>query len=674
MSRAFLGPMIVALAATVAVLVTIAPDGFGPGATCDELYHVYQGKELVTAFRQQGLEFFTPANINKNFHWERGGAPVQAPLGHWILGWAHYVFDPMPDNPASVSLTSARFAPAIAFGLLIFMVGGWTARREGVLAGTMAAVAVALMPRLFGHAHLAALDMLTTLFFVAAVLAAIEASRGGRSWQFALAGVVWGAAILVRLHGLLLAPPVLCWLISRTPAWESSFRASWALQKWVKALLRGPAVWVAAGVITFVAGWPWLWLAPLERFQLFLASGSARMALHTFYLGQVWADRDVPWHYPWVVSAATVPVGLLVLGLIGLWGRFANGLWSRLRGNGERPAQAQADTRAASGEQVPKDEGILLICVAAFVLTVFSWPGVPVYDGERLFLMVFPLWAVWAGIGARCLVEARSSGGKSKIPWNLENSEGRNSHHATIGSRRVKFEQQLQEYHRKALASHVAHRAPADAGPVWGQRWHFGTVAILVFVALQATGLIVYYPCHLSYYNLLVGGVAGAERLGFEATYWGDTVREPMLAEAVRLTDGKPIVFSPNLAPFQVSGVEISSPALHAARVALVGWDPSDAKSLKGCRYAIVYHRRADLVDVEWILKHGRVVEDYSNQGVWLAKLIELDTPLDVHAKHIRIDGLPREDVDGHNGPGAGERSGESARTLRAGGQAADRS
>ena len=62
----------------------------GPGVTCDEPYHVYQGKQLVTALRQQGLAFFLPANIDRNFDWHAGGPPVQAPLGYWILGWTHY--------------------------------------------------------------------------------------------------------------------------------------------------------------------------------------------------------------------------------------------------------------------------------------------------------------------------------------------------------------------------------------------------------------------------------------------------------------------------------------------------------------------------------------------------------------------------------------------------------
>ena len=95
----FAGPLLIALAALAATAATLAPDGRGPGVTCDELYHVYQGKQLVTAFRQQGFAFFSPENIDRNFPWQRGGPPVQAPLGHWILGWTHHLFDPGPIIP-----------------------------------------------------------------------------------------------------------------------------------------------------------------------------------------------------------------------------------------------------------------------------------------------------------------------------------------------------------------------------------------------------------------------------------------------------------------------------------------------------------------------------------------------------------------------------------------------
>ena len=79
------------------------------------------------------------------------------------------------------------------------------------------------------------------------------------------------------------------------------------------------AAWAATGLALFVLGWPWLWYDSLARLKAFWGTGVDRLAIRVLYFGQVFADRDVPWHYPWFYFAATVPVGLHALGLLGLW-------------------------------------------------------------------------------------------------------------------------------------------------------------------------------------------------------------------------------------------------------------------------------------------------------------------------------------------------------------------
>jgi len=524
------GPLGIAVAATVATLATLGPAAGGPGVTCDEFYHVDYGKRLVTAVRQQGPAFLAPANIRRNFPWKPGGAPVHPPLGNWILGWTHHLFDPAPDNPFVISIAAARFAPALALGLLVLLVGLCTARAEGFLAGNAAALAVVLVPRVFGHAHLAALDTLTALFFVAAVLAVIEADRrGGRLWHFGLAGIVSGLAMLVRLHGLLLLVPVAAWLI-------------WRLRRRAAAPL---AAWTTAAAATLFLGWPWLWLAPLENLRQYLGTATGRVPLHVFYAQAVWADCDVPWHYPTVMFVVALPLGLLVFGLLGLWAR-------------------RRSWKAEPGFP-------LVIGTLAFLLLVFSWPGVPVYDGVRLFLPVFALWAVAVGSGAGWVAD----------------------HH------------------------YVRRLAPRLRGLLVG-----------LLLGSQGAGLILYHPWQLSHYSLLVGGLGGAQRLGFEVTYWGDSVTEPLLAEAARRATDGAVLFGPNLAPFQATAVETSSPALQDARVRLVDRPPSGPEEIGECRYAVFYHRRADLGEVQRLMQAGRVVEEHSRQGVWLARLVEFPTPL----------------------------------------------
>jgi hypothetical protein len=223
---------------------------------------------------------------------------------------------------------------------------------------------------------------------------------------------------------------------------------------------------------------------------------------------------------------------------------------------------------------VATPEHALLAGTMFFVLLVFSCPRVPAYDGVRLFLLAFPLWAIWVGTGAGWLIDG--------------------------------------------------------AAARWLPRRAIRVAAVLTFVALQGIGLAIYRPCQLSYYNLLVGGLAGAETLGFEVTYWGDTVREPMLADAARRCDGRPILLVPSLAPYQPAGISITSPALCQAGVALVGEDSARPQTVGRRRYAVVYHRRADSEGATRVLEHGRVVGEYSVEGVWLARLVEEDAPFDL--------------------------------------------
>ena len=111
-----------------------------------------------------------------------------------------------------------------------------------------------------------------------------------------------------------------------------------------------------------------------------------------------------------------------------------------------------------------------------------------------------------------------------------------------------------------------------------------------------------------------------------------------MLAEAARLSPGRPVLFAPSLAPFQAPAVEITSPALREAKVELVGWNKADPGPADRCRYVVVYHRRADFADVEWLLERGKTIAEYQEQGVWLARVIELPAPLDARPRETRID------------------------------------
>jgi hypothetical protein len=586
-----LGVWVVAGLALAATAATLSPSGSGPGVTCDEGYHVSMGKRLVTALRHQGPAFFAPANLRRHFPWQPDGPPAHPPLGNLILGAVHQLFDPAPNDPTQVSIHAARLAPALWLAVLVVLVGLWTVRRDGPLAGTLAAASVVLVPRVFGHAHLAALDLLTAAFLVAAVWAVSEALRSSRPARaMALAGVVWGLALLVRIHGLLLIPPVVvasC-LVFRFRAWKPL------------------ACWLATGIAVFFVGWPWLWLDPLGNLGQYLSTATGRQPINVFYLGRVWLDHQAPWHYPWVMFLAVVPVGLLALGAVGTWAK------------GRRWRD--------------EPDGLWVPGLIVWLLAVFSWPGVPVYDGVRLFLTVFPLWAILVGAGS-AEIAARlrrwlGIRGMLGVPGRATRSGEAEARPSRAGeaSRKARgnHKPRLEKPGKRQQAAARRVLAP-DMAPGFG----LPEVLVSAAVVLQGLVLVHYHPYPLCHYNLLFGGLGGAEQVGLEVDYWGASIREPLLDLAAK--SDRPIFLVPSLAPFQAPAIQLSSPSLLAAfernpSVRLIGWSPEPHGAV-AAEYAVIYHRRADLSAAEALLQRAEPVVESRFGGVWLTKVVRLPAP-----------------------------------------------
>jgi len=388
-------------AASLAVILTLA----GPGITIDEPLDVRPGRTYLATLRARGLRFFDRATIDAVY---RDNAE-HPPLGRWLLGIASTLGEPFEINamgsrdPVGVYVLSGRLAPALAFGALVALVSGSAGRRYGRAAGLVAGLSLVMMPRAFAHAHLAALDTFIAFFWTLALLSATRAAEGSRPVAgMGLAGLAWGLALLTKIHAWFLPPIVLAWALSRMRPGRAVAACS---------------AWAAVGSVAFFAGWPWLWPDPAGRLAAYLGTGVERVSIRVLYFGQVYADRDVPWHYPWVYFLATVPVGLLALGG-----------WGFLRGWRERRA-----------DPFPR----LLAGSIGMFLVVFS-TRVPVYDGERLFLVAFPLLAILIGRGF---------------------------------------------------------------GDLWAGAGRRARVLLVGLVAAQGYGVVALHPFGLSYYNLLVGGL-----------------------------------------------------------------------------------------------------------------------------------------------------------------------
>lgn len=512
---------LLALAAWLALVATLDPNVCGPGMTCDEYYYAAHGKRLFGALVQQKIAFFRRESIEANF----GPMHEHPPLAAFCLGAVHALFDARGSEPDAIWLPGARLASATALALTVFLAGWWTAASAGNLAGAIAGVALILMPRAFAHGHFAALDLLTAAFGFFAAATLFWATESPRTWRFVCAGVAWGLAMLCKFNGVLLAAPLALWMVV-------------ALRKRSAAPL---VSWSATGAVVFFAGWPWLWPQPFARLAQFLASSTERVRLHNFYGGQAWIDIETPWHYPWVMTAVTIPIGLLALAAIGA-----------------------SDARRSNTSAAGRLARYVLLNVM-ILLAIFSLPGVPVYDGARLFVLVYPLVAVLVGLGASRLLSW----------WRLP-----------------------------AIPRAVA----------------LGVGALLL--ATQAWGVARYHPAQLSYYNALVGGLAGAERLGFEVNYWGDAVDRRLIRDTREFAAGETVLWAPSLAPWQVPAVSVVFPELARAGIELAAGDATDVQP--EARYALVYRRRADEARWQPLVIEGRVVAENAIGRVWLARLYEL--------------------------------------------------
>lgn len=505
----------IGLASGLAVLLTLTD----PGITIDEPLDVRPGRNYVATLRAQGSHFFSPQVVDAVF---RDNAE-HPPLGRWLLGVASTVGEPFevvimggPD-PVGLYLHAGRLAPAAAFAVLVGVVVFSAGRRYGRSAGAAAGFALVAMPRVFAHAHLGALDTFLCLFWTAALLAAERALERPRPIiAMAGAGIIWGLALLTKIHAWFLVPILVC----RSLAQLRMSRAAAAL-----------AAWGATGMIVFFLGWPWLWYHSLERIKAYWGTGVTRAAIHVLYFGRVYADRDVPWHYPWFYFAVTVPIGLHVFGLLGLY-------------------RGWRDRRS---DPLP----LLLAGSIATFLVVFS-TNIPVYDGERLFLLVFPLWAILIGRGFA-------------FAWQQAGS-------------------------RAAYC-----------------------FALSITLFAQCYGVIAIHPFGLSYYNVMVGGLPGAERLGLELTYWNDPIDGALLERLVReVQPGESVALAPSLYP----GQGIASTTRAMARRGIILHDEDFAARAD---YLVISRRTAYWKpELRARLLRAQPLERRSRQGVWLSGIWKL--------------------------------------------------
>ncbi len=448
--KRFLTPFLSAVGLAAVVFACLVFTGRDFGMVWDEAYTIRREQVLAVWFERiadplspdsRRLAFGRPI-LDRYWQFSReepdGHPPFYALLG--LAGWklSHGLLAPLAAYRVGPILLTA-----IASGVVFFHL----ANRRGWLAAFAGSLFLLLMPRVLANAHYAHYDMPMTCLWLMAQVAFVASLRSPR-WIIPF-GLCLGLAAGTKFTGLFaMAGPVL---------WTALFEVSpWARKqsRWpgMRALIGGAVVAVA----TLYAIQPAWWVAPLEGPWRFLASNLTRhksQRLPTEYLGRFYAF-SLPWHNTLVLTAVTTPLGVQLLGLIGIVGCVRR-------------------SRTAPWLMIwPLSWGLLML--------IRALPNAPGHDVVRQILPSLASLAVLAALG-------------------------------------VSFVQE--RFRRKWPAVLIAAVALAEC----------------------LVGVIRTYPYTDSYYNVAIGGLPGAERRGFELTYYWETIGPEFLRWVRREARERPI-------------------------------------------------------------------------------------------------------------------------------------
>jgi len=406
--------LVLALAIFYLVFFLLVLSISGPGVTWDEPCYLTGGHDFCLPwFARIGTDALSEKAISD--HW----APVNwhPPLGQLLIGIGQRLFADWLGRLVAGRLATASVFAALAAGLYLFM--AW---RYDEKVGLLSTVCLVGMPRVFGHAHFAAFDLQVAAAWFA-VTASFVLGITSTRWRLA-AGLGLGAGLLLKTSLVPLPLLLLAWALL-----YHGRRAKW------------PCLALGLAVPVFFL-WPWLWFDTLVHLKDYLGIVHNRPLILVYYFGKSMAHSQVPFHYPLVMTFSTTPLLIVLAALVGTVHLL------------KRP---KADP-----------VGILWVATVVFVLVIASAPGMPRYDGVRLFLQIFPFIAALAGIGLA-------------VAW---------------------------EYARERFAL----------------RRRSGQALAAAFGVYHLGWLVVLHPFYLSDYGGLVGATPGASRLGLETTYWCETL------------------------------------------------------------------------------------------------------------------------------------------------------
>jgi len=366
--------------------------------------------------------------------------------------------------------TAMRLPTLLISSVLIGLLFLFGTEFFGRQVGLAAALALAGMPHVFWHSHLACFDMPVTVMWFATAYAFFKAERGGWGWA-ALTAVLFGLAVSTKLNAYFLGPTFVVYvLVSRLMGVRvPTGRGQVGLG--VPALLRLVIAIVVISPLIHYALWPKLWFAPIEHLKWYFSRHAKHEYYWAYYFGTLHTHPPFPIAFPFVMSAMTIPAPTVLLFGIGV----ARVVWETLARWG---GWFSSKLRAISDQHPVREPGLMIFVTLNFLIpfAVIAHPETPIFGGTKHWMHGLPFLAIFVGLA---------------------------------------FEWVLWAVH--ALGEWV----PRMAGR--GARFVMTCVVVLAFVMPLAWDTLHEHANGSTYYNGVVGGFGAMGDYKMEREFWGNS-------------------------------------------------------------------------------------------------------------------------------------------------------
>lgn len=329
---------------------------------CDDASKLYIEwfSKAIRDIKRGSLDFTSNDVIDRYFGAVIEGGKINwhPPFGRMLSGVTWKLF-----KDRIGELNAFRLSPILLFSLEVSILYLFISNYFGYITGIFASLTLLLMPRVFGDAHLFALD--TPIAFMC-FLTAYSFYKGidKKKWAI-ITGIIWGLALNTKVHAFFMPIPLFLWAVSLKKRY---------LNNLIAMLLISP--------IVYLISWPWLWHDTINHIFGY-SVGMGDVVVKPFnhpvdYMGIVYSGRTPPWHYPFIMILITTPPFTLLFSIAAVFKTFF--------------------TKSIAMKQIRDISILFILCMAVFLI-LFALPFTPKYDGVRLLSPVFPFLAGIASVG-----------------------------------------------------------------------------------------------------------------------------------------------------------------------------------------------------------------------------------------------------------------------------------